>query len=66
MLFRSELSALAKAIEAAQEEEISLDHKTDFYAELSERFTSEKSKLEKLLKARKSALGNLVVALSGV
>jgi wobble nucleotide-excising tRNase len=60
----AELSALAKTIEAAQEEEIALDHKTDFYAELSERFTSEKSKLDKLLKARKSALGNLVAALS--
>ena len=60
----AELSALAKTIEAAQEEEIALDHKTDFYAELSERFTSEKSKLDKQLKARKSALGNLVAALS--
>lgn len=60
----AELSVLAKAIEAAQEEEIALDHKTDFYAELSERFTSEKSKLDKQLKARKTALGNLVTALS--
>lgn len=60
----AELSALAKVIEAAQEEEIALDHKTDFYAELSERFSSEKSKLDKLVKARKSALGNLVAALS--
>lgn len=60
----AELSALAKAIEAAKEEQIALDHKTDFYAELSERFTSEKSKLDKLLKARKATLGNLVEALS--
>lgn len=59
-----EVSALAKEIEAAQEEEIALDHKTDFYAELVERFTSEKSKLDKLLKDRKSALGNFVTALS--
>jgi wobble nucleotide-excising tRNase len=60
----SELNMLAKAIEAAQEEEIALDHKTDFYAELSERFTNENSKLDKQLKARKTALGNLVAALS--
>ena len=60
----AELSALARTIEAAQEEEIALDHKTDFYAELSERFTSQKSKLDKLLKARKTALGDLVAALS--
>lgn len=60
----AELSSLAKVIEAAQEEGIALDHKTVFYAELSERFTSEKGKLDKLLKARKTALGNLVAALS--
>jgi wobble nucleotide-excising tRNase len=60
----AELSALAKTIKAAQEEEIALGHKTDFYTELSERFTSEKSKLDKLLKTRKTALENLVAALS--
>jgi wobble nucleotide-excising tRNase len=60
----AELSALEKVLDAAQEEEIALDHKTDFYAELSERFTIEKSKLDTLLKARKAALGILVAALS--
>jgi wobble nucleotide-excising tRNase len=59
-----ELSELVKVIEAAQEEKIELEHKTDFYAELSDRYTSEKSKLDKYLKARKTALGNLVAALS--
>lgn len=60
----AELSALVKVIGAAQQEEIALDHKTDFHAELSERFTNEKNKLDKLLEARETALGNLVVALS--
>ena len=57
-----ELSALAKTIEASQEEEIALDHKTDFYAELSERFAGEKARLDKLLKARGSTLESLATA----
>jgi wobble nucleotide-excising tRNase len=60
----AELSALGKAIESAQEEEIALDHKADFYVELSERFAGEKSKLEKLVKARNSALESLATAVT--
>ena len=60
----AELGALAKEIEAAQMEEIALDHKNDFYAELSERFTGEKSALGKALKARKSALESLAEAMA--
>jgi wobble nucleotide-excising tRNase len=60
----AEVSALAKTIQAAEEEQVALDHKTDFYAELSERFVNEKSKLEKLLKARNSALKSLAEALT--
>jgi wobble nucleotide-excising tRNase len=60
----AELGALAKGIEAAQKEEIALDHKNDFYAELSERFASERSALGKALKARKSALDSLAEAVT--
>ena len=57
-----ELSALATTIQAAQEQEITLDHKTDFYTELSDRFTSEKGRLDKLVKARASTLKSLGTA----
>jgi wobble nucleotide-excising tRNase len=60
----AELGALAKEIEAALKQEIALDHKNDFYAELSERFTSEKSALGKALKARNSALESLAEAVT--
>ena len=39
----SELKSLANSIQAVQKEEITLDHKSDFYSELSERFTNEKN-----------------------
>ncbi len=57
-----ELSALANTIAAIKEEDIALDHKTDFYAEVSDRFASEKDTLDKLLKARISTLGSLATA----
>ncbi len=60
----AKLNALAKRIQAAQEEEIALDHKADFYADLSERFTAEKNQLDKLLKAQNSALETLANALT--
>ncbi|HXT39251.1 MAG TPA: AAA family ATPase [Candidatus Angelobacter sp.] len=60
----SDLSALIKAIQTAQHEEIAVDHKGDFYTELSERFSDEKTKLGKLLKARKSGLENLATVLA--
>ncbi len=60
----SELKALVKNIQAAQKEEITLDHKADFYAQLSERFTAEKNKIVALLQARKFALDNLEEALT--
>ena len=60
-----ELNALARTIQAAQKEEITLDHKADFYAELSERFTAEKRRLDEPLKVRNSALETLTKALAG-
>jgi len=59
----AELSALEKTIEGAEKEEIILDHKTDFYPELSERFAAEESQLGSLLKARREALAVLLKAL---
>ncbi|HBP88198.1 MAG TPA: AAA family ATPase [Nitrospirales bacterium] len=61
--FMGDLNNLVKTIQAAQEEEITLDHKSDFYPELSERFTTQKSKLDRLLKARNSVLIALATAL---
>lgn len=60
----AELKALAKELQNARDEEIELDHKADYYAELSERFVTEKSQLEKLLKARKSVLKTLADAVT--
>jgi wobble nucleotide-excising tRNase len=60
----TELNTAVKQIRAAQAEEITLDHKADFYAEYSEKFTTEKNHLEELLKARKSALEILEKALT--
>jgi len=59
----ADLSALAKTIQAAKEETVSLDHKADFYPELSERFAAEQQQLDRLLTARKSALDTLANAL---
>lgn len=60
----AELDTVTKTILAAQADEITLDHKADFYAELSERFTTEKNHLDELLEARKSALDTLAKALT--
>lgn len=59
----AQLLALANDIKAASSEEIPLDHKNDFYAELADRFTGEKSALGKEMKARVSALQSLAEAL---
>lgn len=59
-----ELSALTKATQSARMEDIALDHKGDLYAELTEQFTIEKSKVDTLLKARSSALASLATALA--
>jgi wobble nucleotide-excising tRNase len=58
----SELSGVAKAIQAAQKEKITLNHKADFYPELSEQFAFEKSKLDRLLITRTSTLIHLEAA----
>lgn len=60
----AELGSLAKALDAAREEEIPLDHKNDFYPELADRFAAEKSSLGKALKARASALQTLADAVA--
>ena len=60
----TELGTLAKAIESAEKEKIALDHRADFYAEFSNRFIGEESKLNKLLEARNSALAKLGLAVT--
>jgi len=59
-----ELRALRREIESAQEEVVALDHKADFYTELSKRFGDEKTKLDKLNKSRNSALRSLETAIT--
>jgi wobble nucleotide-excising tRNase len=59
----SGLKASIKQVHAAEEEEILLHHKAEFYPELSERFNAEKKILEGLLRDRKSSLKNLANAL---
>lgn len=58
------LGDLAQVIQTAEEEEIPLDHKADFYPELSDRFTTKKQGLDALLTIRKTALISLGNALS--
>ena len=58
----TELSSLKGAIAAAMEEDIPLDHKSDFYPELAERFTAAKTSLGIALKARASSLQTLADA----
>jgi len=58
------LRTLIEAIRVAQIEEVALHHKADFYPKLSERFISEKDTLDKLMKARKTALASLEKSLS--
>jgi len=60
----AQLNTLAKVIQNATEEEITLDHKSDFYSELSQRFATEKKQLDDLLEARKFALDQLAEALT--
>jgi wobble nucleotide-excising tRNase len=60
----AELGSLAKALDAAREEEIPLDHKNDFYPELVDRFAAERSSLGKAMKARVSALQTLADAVA--
>lgn len=60
----AELNTAMKMIRAAQAEEITFDHKADFYTELSEQFTTEKNHMDELLKTRKSALETLAQALT--
>lgn len=55
----AELKGLIEKTRFAQKEEITLDHRNDFYTELQERFESEKNGLDKLLKKRKIILGML-------
>ncbi len=55
----AELSGLATEIQAAEAEQIQLDHKADFYPNLSHRFIGEKKELDKLLRFRKGALESL-------
>ncbi|HWQ90118.1 MAG TPA: AAA family ATPase, partial [Clostridia bacterium] len=43
-----ELKTFAKTVENAKKEEIALDHKADYYAELTERFVAEKDRMGKL------------------
>lgn len=59
----AELNSMTITVQAAEREGIALDHKADFYAELSERFVSEKKQLDELLTARKSTLESLKQAL---
>ena len=60
----TELIALQKKIKTAQDEEIALDSKADFYPELAGQFADEKHRLGKLIKARKSALDVLSLDLT--
>ena len=52
----SELDILLNAIQVAQDQQLVLDHRSDFYAELSERFIDAKNRLDEHLKVRSSAL----------
>jgi wobble nucleotide-excising tRNase len=59
-----QLSVLMNEIDAARGEEITLDHKNDFYAELAERFVSEMNSLGIALKTRTHALHTLAEAVA--
>jgi len=59
----TELSTLVGTIQSAQAEQITLDHKGDFYTELQGPFTAEEGRLDDLIKARKSTLATLEKAL---
>lgn len=60
----SEVSRLKTQLEAAQSEEISVDSKSDFYPELQARFGEDKVRLDKTLKARKTALKTIAKAVA--
>ena len=55
----SELEILLNAIQTAQDQQLVIHHKSDFYGELSERFIDAKERLDEHLKVRSSALGTL-------
>jgi wobble nucleotide-excising tRNase len=60
----AELDRIAKAIEAARSEQIALNHKSDFYTELVERFTGEQDAFSKVMKLRDSTLHKLSEAVA--
>jgi wobble nucleotide-excising tRNase len=60
----TEVSGLEAQLTTAQAEEIALDSKGDFYQELQTPFTAEKTKLDKAIKARKTALKILAKAVA--
>ncbi|HKI62288.1 MAG TPA: AAA family ATPase [Mariprofundaceae bacterium] len=55
----TELKAMVNEVQVAQEEKVTLDHKGEFYPELSERYITERDQLDELLRMRKSALSRL-------
>jgi wobble nucleotide-excising tRNase len=56
----AELNSLKKSIQDAQAEQITLDHKSDFYVRLSGQFATQKEQLIELLNSRKGALQTLL------
>lgn len=60
----AEVEQLVKDIRAAKKEEVPKEHKGDFYAALSARFTIEKQSLEGLEVLRRSALDTLETSLT--
>lgn len=60
----TELKTVGNAIEAAREEDISLDHKSALYTELAIRYASEEATIGELVKTRQSALKSLAEAVT--
>ncbi|MCW5199780.1 AAA family ATPase, partial [Desulfobulbus sp. F1] len=60
----TELRQLTQSIQSAQKEEITLNHPSDLYTELSSRFSSQKDEIDRLIKTRHSALDILTTALT--
>ncbi|MFA6958644.1 MAG: AAA family ATPase [Thermoanaerobaculia bacterium] len=60
----TELAAIGETVRVARTQTIILDNKAEFYAELSERFTAEKTLLDDLLEARMTALDSLARAIT--
>ncbi|MGA7794849.1 MAG: AAA family ATPase, partial [Candidatus Acidiferrales bacterium] len=59
-----ELNTLTEHLNAAENEEIILDSKADFYSELQERFAKERTRLHNALKARKAVLQTVAKAIA--